>query len=198
MRLPAGLEYTTRPWASSTVMTSDACSRRARSPCSVSRKPVSASPASASLSSGGLDSTSIGRVYGGLVHRSGCGNLFAPFQDGGIGPEPFKVVVAPDLVEEYVDDEVAVVEQHPLGVGEALDADGRWPVDRLYLSLDLLGDGLDLPAVVPAGDHEGVGDRQHTADVEDDSVLRLLGRGGPGRRGHPVSDGVQGCSLAIH
>src|SRR5881227_2921763 len=119
MRLPAGLEYMTRPLASSTVTMSDACSRSARSRSSLSRKRVSPSVGRRPCS-GTLESTAMGRVYGRLLDGGGGPDPFVPFDDRGVGPQTLEVVVPAHLVEEHMDDEVAVVEQHPLGVGEAL------------------------------------------------------------------------------
>ena len=49
----------------------------------------------------------------------------APVDDGRVAVEALDLVEAADLVEEHVDDDVAVVEQHPLLLAQALDAPRR-------------------------------------------------------------------------
>ena len=105
----------------------------------------------------------------------------APLQSTGrVGPEALEVVVLAGLAEEDVHDEVAVVEQHPGGVGHALDAAGR--VARLVLdpALDLVDDRPHLAGVRSARDHEVLGDRDDLADLEDDGIHPLLVVGRPG------------------
>src|SRR5206468_587345 len=52
------------------------------------------------------------------------GGGFLPVQAGCVGPEPVEVVEVPRLLEEDVDDKVAVVEERPRGILEPLGADG--------------------------------------------------------------------------
>src|SRR5581483_3963571 len=115
------------------------------------------------------------------VHHSGYrGSRLLPHQAGGVGPQPVEVVVAPGLLQKDVDDEVAVVQQHPGSVPQPLGADGPGVALVLELFLDLLGDRAHLAHVSPAGDHEHLGDADDRADIEDERVRSVLGRRGPG------------------
>ena len=68
-------------------------------------------------------------------------HIVVPRPSGRVGPQPLEVVVATHLLEEDVHDEVAEVDQHPLRLTDALDAQRARPPGRLHLRLDLLGDG---------------------------------------------------------
>jgi hypothetical protein len=93
----------------------------------------------------------------------------------------------------HVHHHVHEVEQDPAGLGHTLAANR---LDALLTKpfLDLVDDRLHLPLVRRRGEHEGIGDRQPVADVDDRHVggefvrSRLRGeqRGVPrlGRGGH--------------
>src|SRR3984893_5241638 len=69
----------------------------------------------------------------------------------GVGPQPLEVVEAADLLQEDVDDEVAVVHENPTGVVETLDAQRGGATGHLDLLLDLLGDRPHLTGIGPVG-----------------------------------------------
>src|SRR5918998_4258613 len=72
----------------------------------------------------------------------GCGGL-GPGDAGHVAPQALELVVLAGLVEEDVDDHVAVVDEHPVPVVEALDTQ-RFAVTRLVDdTLDVVDDGLD-------------------------------------------------------
>ena len=80
----------------------------------------------------------------------------------------------------HMDDDLAVVDQHPATVPLALAAH-RLGADLAKLVLDLVDDRLDLSFVACGGDQKGVGDRELFADVEGDEVAgQLVGRGARG------------------
>src|SRR5687768_8119352 len=118
-----------------------------------------------------LLSSTIGPPARRAVPRSGAsGGAVGPLDAGDVGPEPLEVVELALLLLEHVDDEVAVVHQHPLTIGQALDPAGLGTSRRRDLLLDLVADGLDLAVVRRAGDHEPPAERQQVADVEDHDI----------------------------
>src|SRR5215210_3410360 len=60
---------------------------------------------------------------------------------GHVRPQPLQLVVVAGLLQEDVDDEVAVIEQHPAQVVETLDPQRPRSTCFGDLPLDLLGDG---------------------------------------------------------
>ena len=84
------------------------------------------------------------------------------------------------LLGEGVDHDIAVVEQHPVAVVEALDAQRPGHTGLGDLMLDLVDDRLDLAIVAGRGDDELVGYDQHLRDLEDHDVASALGVGRPG------------------
>ena len=71
-----------------------------------------------------------------------------------------------------MDDEVEVVEQNPAGAVAAFDMCGfhAFGAERF---LDCVGDGVNLPRVVPCHDHEVVGEPFGRTKVEHDDVRGL-------------------------
>ena len=65
-----------------------------------------------------------------------------------------------------MDDEIAVVEQHPAGIVEALDATRCAASLRLDEPLDLLGDRANLAGVASTRDHEVIRDPEQISDIE--------------------------------
>jgi hypothetical protein len=96
-----------------------------------------------------------------------------------------------------VDHEVAVIQEHPGGIGQAFDLD-RLASQLLQLALDLLGDRLDLPDVVAAGDDEGIGDTDDVPDVEHERVGCVLGRRRPGGGDATGAGVVRGTPPWVH
>jgi hypothetical protein len=74
-----------------------------------------------------------------------------------VPPQPLQVVVAAGSIEEYVDDEVAVVHQDPFGVVVSLHID-RQIAPLLESEVNLIGDGLILADVRSSTDDEMIGE----------------------------------------
>lgn len=92
--------------------------------------------------------------------------------DGGV-PEAFEVVVGPLFGGEEVEDDVAVVQEHPAGVRVALAAHG------LHLFggqgfFDGVDDGVHLAGGAGGGEDKIIGEGRDAADVQQQDVLRLL------------------------
>ncbi len=73
--------------------------------------------------------------------------------------------------------EIAVVDQHPFGVLIALDA-GRVFAELSQLRLNFVGDGLDLPGIGAGAHQEVIGERGDLAHIQQHEVSRLLRFGG--------------------
>ena len=111
-------------------------------------------------------------------------SLWAPYSPRDrrhVAVEPLDLVEAADLVEEHVDDDVAVVDQHPLLLALALDPQRRPSGGLADAGLDVVDERAHEPAVGGVDDDEVVGDAEHAAHVEDDDVAALL-LVGPARR----------------
>ena len=66
-----------------------------------------------------------------------------------------------------VDDEIAVVQQHPLSFVDAFArARGQMPALEVHVLLDLFRDADHLALVHGGGDHHDVGDGEQVADIE--------------------------------
>src|SRR5581483_496603 len=105
----------------------------------------------------------------------------------GAGPEALEVVELAHGHVEDVDDDVAVVHQHPLAALHPLERD-RFRTLAPDLLLDRFGDRLDLRVRSAAADDEVVRDRGLAADLEHHQVVRLPveGRAGTGERPIPA------------
>ena len=77
-----------------------------------------------------------------------------------------------------MDQQVAVIGQHPLGLVIALDAGGQFAGLVLLLEADFVADGLNLARVGAGGDHEEIGERSDASKVQDQDVGGFLGFGG--------------------
>ena len=110
--------------------------------------------------------------------RAGGSPSAAPPDGRGVAVEALDLVEAADLVEEHVDDDVAVVEQHPLLLADALDAARRTAGRRPDRLLDLVDERAHEPPVGRVEHDEQLGDGEDLADVEDDDVAALLLVGG--------------------
>jgi hypothetical protein len=95
-----------------------------------------------------------------------------------------------------VDDDVAVVEQHPVPLVTALDPQGLVVPRVRHLPLDLVDDGAHLPVVGRRGHHELVGDHEDLAHLHDEHVLASLVVRGPGRRDSELP-GLVTCLLCL-
>jgi len=100
------------------------------------------------------------------AHRSG--------ETGSIGPQPLQVVeVTGELVED-VDDEVAEVEQQPLGILDAFAAQ-HLAARLLHGLLGGFGEGEDVTTRGSGSDDEHIGDDDEARHVEDRDPQPLLG-----------------------
>ena len=87
--------------------------------------------------------------------------------------------------------EVAVVRQNPLGVGEAFHAD-RIFAALIELLSDFFHNGLDLLRIAAAADHEKIRKGGDVAQVQHTNVQGFLRFGGS-NSGEPRGDGDQPC-----
>ena len=95
-----------------------------------------------------------------------------------VTPEALEGIEPAGLLLEDVDDQVAVVEQHPLGAVVALDVQRTHPLAAQPL-LDRVGDRLHLALAGAAADQEVVGEVAHLLEVQDLEIDRLaILRGG--------------------
>src|SRR5262245_16666491 len=101
------------------------------------------------------------------------------------GPEALEVVELAHGQVEDVDDDVAVVDQHPLSVRHALDGD-RALTASAQIVLDRLGDGLDLRIGASGADDEVIRDRGDVAGLEHDQIVGLVVEGGAGACESPL------------
>jgi hypothetical protein len=90
-----------------------------------------------------------------------------------------------------VDDDLAVVDQHPTSVALALATD-RLGTDLTELLLDLVDDRLDLTVVRSRAEHEGVGDDELVGHVEGDDVVGELVAGGLSGDGDELGGAISG------
>ena len=89
-----------------------------------------------------------------------------------IGPELFQIVEASDFRPEDVDDDVAGIDQHPIGIGQAFNLQIPAPV-MLEPFDQLVGNGADM-TVGPAGsDDHFIGDDGLAIEIDGDDVLGL-------------------------
>src|SRR5918995_3973192 len=93
------------------------------------------------------------------VPRSG-GRGVGPIDLWHVGVQALDLVELPDLCEEHVHDDVAVVDQHPLVLADALASERRAPGLLPGLDLDLVDQRPHEPAVRRADDNEVFGDAE--------------------------------------
>lgn len=71
-------------------------------------------------------------------------------------------------------DDVAVVEQNPFRLGDALDADWITVLFFFDAIVDFVGQGADVTVGGASGDHEYLGDLQQLSDVEENDFEALF------------------------
>src|ERR687897_1601220 len=118
---------------------------------------------------------SVVNIDNGVVVRIGrLSRRRVELDQGHVAPELFQPVVAPGLGREDVQNDVEIVDEHPVALHLALDR--AWP--QLVLVLEalahLVDDRLRLPRVTPAAQHEEVGIGADRPQIEDDDVLCQL------------------------
>jgi len=84
---------------------------------------------------------------------------------GAVLPQAFERVELPVLILQDVNDDVAVVHQDPVGVGEALPGTALGP-GSVHGLIDRIDDGVDVAVVRPGGQQEDVGESQSLGDVD--------------------------------
>src|SRR5690606_27362761 len=99
-------------------------------------------------------------------------------EDGGVAPAALEGVEGAVLGVLDVDDDVAVVEQHPARVPLALAAQRLAAALLQERLLDAIDDRGDLALGVSAADEEHIGDDHELGDVEADHLLGELVSGG--------------------
>src|SRR5699024_8982310 len=131
----------------------------------------------------------------------GCGELSRrrvlvdlQVDDGRIAPQPLERVEGAVLGVLDVDDDVAVVQQHPAGVALALAAQRLAAALAEQRLLDAVDDRGDLPLGLPAAHEEHVGDDDQLGDVQADHLVGELVGGG--LSGHPGE--VEGFFRGAH
>src|SRR5207245_4218986 len=106
-------------------------------------------------------------------------------------PEALEFVIPTGLFGEDVDDEVDVVQQHPLGLAVAFDV-RRIETGPLQAELDFIGDRLDLPGIGSAANYKIVGESAGAflqfEDRDFFGLLFLAGRNGFGALALGVGD----------
>src|SRR5262245_13206097 len=103
-----------------------------------------------------------------------------------VAPEALERVVAARLFQKYVHQQVAVVEQHPAALGDAL---GVEHIDALAAQLDAdrFRDRLQLRRRLAAADEEEVRHARHALHVEHDEIAgALVERGARRAAGFPL------------
>jgi hypothetical protein len=90
-----------------------------------------------------------------------------------VTPEAFQIVVRAGLLKEDVYDEVAVVQQDPLGIFVAFQAD--WQLTLLFdLEMNFVGDCLILTGIGSGTDDEVVCETGNLPEVQNNDVERLF------------------------
>ena len=100
--------------------------------------------------------------YRSRVVHSGC-----------ISPQALEVVVSPNVVLKQMNDQIAVIQQHPTCVLESFGAEWSPPLVS-KTAFHLFGHALDLTVGGSGGDEEEVGDPDQLGDVEYDDLMPLL------------------------
>ena len=89
-------------------------------------------------------------------------------------PQAFQAIVLAGLGREDVDQQVAVIGQHPFALGITLDVGGKLAGFMLQAQADFVADGLHLFLVGAGADDEVVGERGDAGEVEYDQVGGFL------------------------
>ena len=103
-----------------------------------------------------------------------------------IRPQFLNIVETADFRPENVDDHIARIDQHPIGMGQTLDLD--IPLAR-FLELDrqLIGNRADMPIRAAGGNNHPVRESGFAVEINGDDVFRLgvfkLGDNGFEKRG---------------
>src|SRR5680860_102371 len=114
-----------------------------------------------------------GRIGKGTSRSGSVRYGRGPVDDWGVSPESLEVVVLASRRLEHVNHDVAVVEQHPLGLRPALVT--QWLSARLLEPLlNMVCQGLSVRPGIPGGYHKHLGDHKQVPDFQQDDVLALL------------------------
>ena len=88
----------------------------------------------------------------------------------GAAPQAFEAVIFARFGREDVDQQVAVIGQHPFGLAIAFDVGGKLAGVMLEPQADFVADGLHLFLIGSGADDEVVGESGDAREVEDDDV----------------------------
>jgi hypothetical protein len=77
-----------------------------------------------------------------------------------------------------MDDQVAIIGQHPLGLVVAFHTDRQLTGLPLQLEPYVVADGLHLALIRACADHEKVGERSDRSEIENPDIGSFLGFGG--------------------
>lgn len=100
--------------------------------------------------------------------------LLDAHQHLGSTPQTFQIVVAAFVGQEQMNDDVAVVHQHPAALPRALDREGEACVAFLHTFADVIHQRFELPVAGTGADDEKVRNDRIRAQVEQDDILGLL------------------------
>ncbi len=97
-------------------------------------------------------------------------------QNWGLAPEFFQVVIGAHFGIEQVDDDIAVIYQHPAILSAPLDAQRYKPFDLFDFFSDIVHDRVKLAIAVGLAYHEEVGDGRYRAQITQDDLFALFVR----------------------
>ena len=83
---------------------------------------------------------------------------------GGVGPEAFQIVKTAHVIIEDMDNDIAVIHQHPVALLETIDTE-RLDSLCFQILLNMFGDGADLAVGRPVADEKRVRQAGEVADV---------------------------------
>ena len=89
-----------------------------------------------------------------------------------IGPELFKIVEASDFRPEDVNDDIARIDQDPIGIGQAFDLEVLAAI-MLQPFDQLVGNGADMTVGTAGSDDHFIGDDGLAIQIDGDDVLGL-------------------------
>lgn len=92
----------------------------------------------------------------------------------GRAPQPFQIVEEALLLQEQVDDHIAVIHQHPATVGGPFDRERQLGITFLDGLAHIVRQRFQLAVTVAVTDDEEVGDDRVRAQIEQDDLFRLF------------------------
>ena len=89
------------------------------------------------------------------------------------GPDALQVVEFTHFRAEEMYDQIAGVDQHPIGIGQALNT-GTLAAEFLDLALNMVGQGGDMPSRSARGDDHLIGNGGFAGEIQDKHVFGLV------------------------